>query len=197
METNAVYFGELSNNRQRLSIDIRHLRSLSGSQAQCRQIRRRLELEGRQRQGILIKILNRSGSTRSLDQRSGETESLHAEFVAGMARGVHLDRAPAVVTAPLRKLDKYYLSGRNLIAIGNQCHVRLEAIGGVKLDAGLLVTTDRLFLITSTLAHFLDPLFSNRLHTPSRRSEAQGMLFVTADRKRLLGMQRGLLRSTG
>ena len=76
METNAVYFGELSNNRQRLSIDIRHLRSLSGSQAQCRQIRRRLELEGRQRQGILIKILN----------RSGETEALHAEFVAGMAR---------------------------------------------------------------------------------------------------------------
>ena len=75
--------------------------------------------------------------------------------------------------------------------------VRLEAIGGVKLDAGLLVTTDRLFLITSTLAHFLDPLFSNRLHTPSCRSEAQGMLFVTADRKRLLGMQRGLLRSTG
>lgn len=100
METNAVYFGELSNNRQRLSIDIRHLRSLSGSQAQCRQIRRRLELEEGQRQGIVIKILNRSGGTRSLGRRSGETESLHAEFVAGMARVESISTAPPPSSLP-------------------------------------------------------------------------------------------------
>ena len=43
-------------------------------------------MEEGQRQGIVIKILNRSGGTRSLGRRSGETESLHAEFIAGMAR---------------------------------------------------------------------------------------------------------------
>jgi hypothetical protein len=163
IERKAVYFSELSNNQQRLSIDIRQ------TYEAYREARRNAAkyagglswktVGGRE---YLIKILNRSGGTRSLGPRSGETEAIHAEFVAGkarakereaalgqslrefagMARGIHLNRVPAVVTATLRKLDEYHLLGRNLMVIGTNAMYGYEAVGGVMFDAGLLATTD-------------------------------------------------------
>ena len=76
----------------------------------------------------LIKVLNRRGGTRSLGPRTVETEALYADFVAGkarakereaslaasveelagMARGVFLNRVPSI--EPLAKVGRIFLT---------------------------------------------------------------------------------------
>lgn len=110
----------------------------------------------------LIKVINRSGGTKSLGRRSPETEKIHADFTArktavserlrglrqsvkefgGMARAVGINRVPAVVSLTLNKLDEAGLLGRNLIVVGTNALYAYEAAAGVMFDPGLMGTTD-------------------------------------------------------
>ena len=158
-----MYFSELSNNQQRIYIDIRQTyEAYREAKRNAAKYIGGLTWKNVGGKDYLIKILNRTGATRSLGPRSPETEAIHAEFVAGkarakeregalnqslrefagMARGVYLNRVPAIVTATLRKLDEHHLLGRNLMVIGTHAMYGYEAVGGVMFDAGLLATTD-------------------------------------------------------
>lgn len=110
----------------------------------------------------LVKIVNRRGGMRSLGLRCAETEAVLEAFVSGkararererqlfdsvrelggMARGVHINRVPSIVTATLRKLDDFGLLGKNLMVIGTHAMYGYEAVAGVRFDAGLLATGD-------------------------------------------------------
>lgn len=114
----------------------------------------------------LIKVLNRTGSNRSLGPRSPETEKILQEWtdgkaraagrekalarsvdeMAGMSVGVRINRVPSVVTAALRKLDQFGLLGKNLMVIGTNALYAYEAAAGVQFDAGLTATSDVDFL---------------------------------------------------
>lgn len=156
-------YSELSQNQLRVSVD---LRQTYGAYREARRNADRYagglgwkSVGGRE---YLIKVLNRRGGTRSLGPRTAETEALYADFVAGkarakereaslaasveelagMARGVFLNRVPSIVSAALRKLDSCGLLGKNLIVIGTNAMYGYEAVAGVHFDAGLLATTD-------------------------------------------------------
>lgn len=117
-------------------------------------------------QEYLIKVFNRRGGNRSLGPRSADTEKLYAEFyaakeriserhaglkeslreVAGMARGVGVNRVPKIVAATLRALEEKGLLGGSLIVIGTNAMYAYESAAGVRFDAGLLATMDMDFL---------------------------------------------------
>jgi hypothetical protein len=110
----------------------------------------------------LIKVINRRGGTNSFGPRSDKNEAIFAEFVAGkarakereaslqtsiqelagMARGIGLNRIPSIVGATLRKLDNYGLLGKNIMVIGTNALYGYESVAGVMFDVGLLATTD-------------------------------------------------------
>lgn len=114
----------------------------------------------------LVKVITRTGGNKSLGPRSGETERIHDEFVAGkarakeraaglektigefagMAREIGVNRVPSLVAATLRRLDNFGLLGRNLMVIGTNALYAYESAAGVQFDAGLLATTDIDFL---------------------------------------------------
>lgn len=114
----------------------------------------------------LIKVVNRRGGTKSLGPRTADNERIFAEFVegkagakqrldaaqgvleeiAGMCRGVRINRVPSVVTAILRKLDSVGLLEKSLMVIGTHALYGYEASAGVMLSAGLTGTTDIDFL---------------------------------------------------
>lgn len=158
-----MYYSDLTPNQLRLSVDVRQ------TYEAYREARRQV---GKYAGGMawkavggrdyLVKVINRRGGTKSLGPRSPETESLYAEFVAGkarakereaalvrsvkefggMAKGVGLNRVPAIVTATLRKLDEFQLLGKNLMVIGTHAMYGYESVAGVRFDAGLKATTD-------------------------------------------------------
>lgn len=110
----------------------------------------------------LVKTINRRGAMKSLGPKSPATEAIYDEFVAGkeraqdregaleksvremagMARGVYLNRVPAIVAAALRKLDEFGLLGKNVMVVGTNAMYGYEAGAGVMFDAGLMATTD-------------------------------------------------------
>lgn len=156
-------FSDLSQNQLRVSIDVKQiyeaLLSALHSAAQYAGGMSWKTVHGRE---YLIKVINRRGGTKSLGPRTPETEAIRAEFVAGkarakdriatleeslrqfsgMARAVHLNRVPSVVTAALRKLDEFGLLGRNLMVIGTNAMYGYESVAGAMFDAGLMATTD-------------------------------------------------------
>ena len=162
-----MHYSELSSNQLRVSVD---LRQTYEAYRECRRNVLRYAgglgwktVSGRE---YLIKVIDRRGGTRSLGPRSPGTEAIYAEFVggkarakereaalaksvqelAGMARGVSINRVPNIVTAALRKLDDYGLLGKNLIVIGTNAMYGYESVAGVLFDAGLMATTDVDFL---------------------------------------------------
>jgi len=114
----------------------------------------------------LIKVVNRTGSERSLGPRTPAMESLFDEWKAGKARaqersdalaatvrefagmsvGVGINRVPSVVTSALRRLDEHGLLGKNIMVIGTNAMYAYEAAASVMFDAGLMATTDVDFL---------------------------------------------------
>jgi hypothetical protein len=158
---------DLSPESLRVAVDVRQTweayREAHRTAAQYAGGMRWKQVEGRE---YLVKTINRRGGVRSLGPRSAETERMLAEFVAGkaragereaalarsvkefagMARGVGINRVPALVAAALRKLDDFGLLGRNLIVIGTHALYGYEAVAGVRFDAGLMATTDMDFL---------------------------------------------------
>lgn len=156
-------FADLTANQSRVGIDLRQTydayREANRTLAQYAGGLSWKSVGGRE---YLVKVLNRRGGSKSLGLRAAETEKIYADFVAGkarikdrqasllaslkefagMARGVGLNRVPAIVTATLRKLDHYGLLGRNLMVIGTNAMYGYESAAGVHFDAGLLATTD-------------------------------------------------------
>lgn len=158
-----MYFSELSGNQVRLSVDLRQT-----FEAYWEARRNAARYAGGMAWKIvggheyLIKIINRRGGSKSLGPRSPDTEALYTEFVAGktrakereaglaksvqelagMAKGVFLNRVPSIVTATLRKLDEHGLLGKNLVVIGTNAMYGYESVAGVHFDAGLMATTD-------------------------------------------------------
>jgi hypothetical protein len=163
MKGKSMRFSELSGNQLRVSVDFRQTyeayREAHHNAARYAGGMGWKVVGGRD---YLIKVVNRRGGTKSLGPRSSETEALYADFVAGkarakereaalaqsvkefagMAKGVFLNRVPSIVTATLRKLDKYGLLGKNLVVIGTNAMYGYESLAGVQFDAGLIATTD-------------------------------------------------------
>ena len=160
-------FSELSANQLRVAVDTKQTYD---AYREARKISRQYAfgmswklVNGRE---YLIKVFNRRGGNKSLGPRSPETERIYTEFVsakarakeresalakslrefAGMSRGVGINRAPAVVTATLRKMDEFGLLGKNLMVIGTNALYGYESSSGAMFDAGLLATTDVDFL---------------------------------------------------
>lgn len=109
----------------------------------------------------LVHKLN-ARSTRSHGPRSEKTETVLAEFTAGkerarsrekqladtiksyagIAKSLRINRAPALVTALLRKLDDHGILGNNLTVIGTHSLYAYESAAGVVFDAELMATND-------------------------------------------------------
>jgi hypothetical protein len=158
-----MYFSELSGNQLRLSVDLRQtFEAYREARRNAARYAGGLAWKTVGGHEYLIKIINRRGGTKSLGPRSPVTETLYAEFVAGksrakerevnlaqsvqelagMAKGVFLNRVPSIVTATLRKLDDHGLLGKNLMVIGTNALYGYESVAGVQFDAGLMATTD-------------------------------------------------------
>lgn len=110
----------------------------------------------------LIKSNKAQGTYKSLGPRSPETERLLESFasgkeaarerlqqmaasvdeIIGMARGVRINRVPAIVGATLRELDDQGLLGKNIMVIGTNALYAYESAVGVRFDAGLMATGD-------------------------------------------------------
>lgn len=156
-------YSELSQNKLRVSIDLQQtFEAYREARRNAERYAGGLSWKNVAGHEYLIKVLNRRGSTRSLGPRSADTEAIYAEFVAGkaraksreaslaasvqefagMAKGIMLNRVPAIVTATLRKLDAFGLMGKNLVVIGTNAMYGYEAAAGVQFDAGLMATTD-------------------------------------------------------
>ncbi|MGZ8967545.1 MAG: GSU2403 family nucleotidyltransferase fold protein [Gallionella sp.] len=113
-------------------------------------------------QDYLVRVTNRRGGNKSLGARTEATEKIYAEFVsgkrnaldrlahiensraeiAGMGRGVGINRVPNVVADILRTMDEFGLLGKCVQVIGTNALYGYESAAGVMFDAGLLATTD-------------------------------------------------------
>lgn len=156
-------FNELSQNQLRVSVDLRQTyeayREAVKAAAHYAGGFSWKTVSGHQ---YLVKTLNRRGSVKSFGRRSPQTEAIYEEFVSGkerakereaslrqsvyelsgMAKGVGIGRAPSIVTATLRELDRYGILGKSTMVIGTNALYGYEAVAGVMFDAGLLATTD-------------------------------------------------------
>lgn len=158
-----MYYRELSANKLRVSVDLRQTyEAYREARRNAAKYAGGMSWKSVGGRDYLIKVINRRGGTKSLGPRSPETEAIYGQFVAGkarakereaalaasvrefagMARGVALNRVPAIVTAALRKLDDYGLLGKNLMVVGTNAMYGYESVAGVMFDAGLLATTD-------------------------------------------------------
>lgn len=156
-------FSELSSNQRRISIDLKQ--TYEGYREAVRtaqQYAGGFHWKSVNGQDYLVKVINRRGGTKGFGRRSPETEAIYEEFIAGkarakereasleasvhelagMARGVLINRVPSLVAALLRKLDNYGLLGKNLMVIGTNAMYGYESVAGVMFDSGLLATTD-------------------------------------------------------
>jgi len=167
MKGKQMTFIELSNNQSRVAIDAKQAYSAYREAVRsARQYAGGMTWKSVNGSDYLIKVINRSGGTKSLGPRSPETEQIHAQFVngkaraiererslkqavaefAGMSRVIGINRVPSMVTAVLRKLDAFGLLGKTLMVIGTQALYGYESAAGVHFDPGLMATNDVDFL---------------------------------------------------